>query len=68
MWRLAELGKLAYNLQKYKKACECTEKAHEILKKIKFGYEFNELKELKARYEEMKVGLSFNKAELFRKN
>jgi ribosomal protein L7Ae-like RNA K-turn-binding protein len=28
IWRCAELGKLAYNLKKYKKACENTEKAY----------------------------------------
>jgi ribosomal protein L7Ae-like RNA K-turn-binding protein len=67
VWRMAELGKLAYNLQKYKKACEYTEKAFAIMERIKFSNNFIEVKELKERHQEMKIGLSLNKAEIFRK-
>ena len=65
-WRLAELGKLAYNLNKLKKACEYTEKAYRIIETIGFKGKFIEVGELKQRYQEMKIGLSFNKAELFK--
>lgn len=47
VWRYAEAGKLAYLLEKLKKACEYTEKAQIIVDKIKFKNKFVEVKELK---------------------
>lgn len=67
VWRYAELGKLAYWLEKYKKACLYTEKAYDIVEKIGFKNRFGEVEELRKRNQEMRVGLSFNKAEIFKK-
>ena len=47
VWKSAEMGKLAYNLNKKKKAWEWTEKAYEIVKKTKLRDSLTEIKELK---------------------
>ena len=68
VWKYAEMGKLCYNLNKKKKAVEYTEKSFEILKKIGINNKLKEVKEMEQRVSELKISMSFEKAEAFRKS
>ena len=68
VWKFAEMGKLCYNLNKKKKAFEYTEKAFDIFKKLGFRQKYKEIKEMEKRVDELKISMSFEKAEVFKKS
>lgn len=60
LWKYAEMSKLAMHLGKIKKAMEYTEKAIAIHEKSRLSVEFEEVKNLKKRYEELKIECRMN--------
>ena len=60
LWKCAEMGKLAMHLGKLKKAMEYTERAVAILEKSRLSADFEEVRELRQRHEQLQIECRIN--------